>query len=61
MSKSAQERYEKANTVRVTIKLNKRTDAEAIEMLSSATSKQGLIKAALKEYQKNHKNFCKNS
>lgn len=57
MSKAAQERYEKANTVRVTIKLNKRTDAEAIEMLSSAPSKQGLIKVALKEYQKNHKNF----
>ena len=61
MSKAAQERYEKANTVRVTIKLNKRTDAETIEMLSSAPSKQGLIKVALKEYKKNLKNFCKNT
>ena len=61
MSKAAQERYEKANTVRVTIKLNKRTDAEIIEMLSSAPSKQGLIRSALKEYQKNHRIFCKKS
>lgn len=61
MSKAAQERYDRENTVRVTIKLNKKTDAETIEMLSSAPSKQGLIKVALKEYQKNHKNFCKNS
>ena len=54
MSKAAQERYEKANTVRVTIKLNKRTDAEIIELLSSAPSKPGLIKKILK-------NFCKNT
>ena len=61
MSKAAQERYDRENTVRVTIKLNKKTDAEIIELLSSAPSKQGLIKLALKEYKKNHKNFCKNS
>ena len=56
MSKKAQERYDRENTVRVTIKLNKKTDAEIIEMLSSAPSKQGLIRSALKEYRKNHKN-----
>lgn len=61
MSKNAQERYDRENTVRVTIKLNKKTDADIIALLSSAPSKQGLIKVALKEYQENHKNFCKNS
>ena len=53
MSKKAQERYDRENTVRVTIKLNKKTDAEIIEMLSSAPSKQGLIKKVLKEFLKN--------
>ena len=59
MSKKAQERYDRENTVRVTIKLNKKTDADIIALLSSAPSKQGLIRSALKEYKKNHKNFCK--
>jgi hypothetical protein len=54
MSKAAQERYDRENTVRVTIKLNKKTDAEIIALLSSAPSKQGLIKKILK-------NFCKNT
>ena len=54
MSKAAQERYDRDNTVKVTIKLNKKTDAEIIELLSSAPSKQGLIKKILK-------NFCKNT
>lgn len=54
MSKAAQERYDRENTVKITIKLNKKTDAEIIELLSSAPSKQGLIKKILK-------NFCKNS
>ena len=54
MSKKAQERYDKENTVRVTLKLNKKTDADIIALLSSAPSKQGLIKKILK-------NFCKSS
>ena len=54
MSKAAQERYDRENTIRVTIKLNKKTDAEIIALLSSAPSKQGLIKKILK-------NFCKNT
>lgn len=61
MSKKAQERYDRENTVRVTLKLNKKTDAEIIALLSSAPSKQGIIRSALKEYQKNHRNFCENS
>ena len=59
MSKKAQERYDRENTVKVTIKLNKKTDAEIIALLSSAPSKQGLIKVALKEYKKILKTFVK--
>ena len=48
--KKAQERYDAQNTVRVTIKLNKTTDAELIAMLEKAPSKQGLIREALRKY-----------
>lgn len=48
--KRAQARYDAQNTVRVTIKLNKTTDAELIEMLENAPSKQGLIREALRKY-----------
>ena len=50
--KKAQERYDAENTVRVTIKLNKTTDAELIEMLENAPSKQGLIREALRAWGK---------
>lgn len=50
--KRAQERYDAQNTVRVTIKLNKTTDAELIEMLENAPSKQGLIREALRAWVK---------
>lgn len=61
MSKAAQERYDRENTVFVGLKLNKKTDADIIALLQSTDNKQGLIKVALKEYQKNHKNFCETS
>jgi hypothetical protein len=54
MSKAAQERYDKENTIRVTLKLNKKTDSDIIALFETAESKQGLIKKILK-------NFCKNS
>ena len=54
MSKAAQERYDRENTVRVTIKLNKKTDAEIIALLEHSDNKQGAIKKILK-------NFCKNT
>ena len=54
MSKAAQERYDRENTIRVTIKLNKKTDAEIIELLSSAPSKQGLIKKNSKKLLQKH-------
>ena len=48
-------RWEADNCVRVTLKLNKRTDAEILELVSSADSMQGIIKQALREYLANHK------
>lgn len=51
--RKAQERYEAENTVRVTVKLNRNTDADLIALLAKAESKQGLIKAALRAWGKN--------
>lgn len=50
--KKAQERYDAENTVRVAVKLNRNTDAELIEMLEKAPSKQGLIREALRAWGK---------
>lgn len=50
----AAEKYDKANTVRLSIKLNKNTDADILAALDCSGNKQGLIKAALREYMKNH-------
>ena len=50
--KKAQERYDAQNTVRVTIKLNKATDAALIAMLEKSPSKQGLIREALRVWGK---------
>ena len=44
-----QERYDKANTVRVAIKLNKNTDADILEYLEKSGNKQGLIKALIRQ------------
>ena len=46
----AVERYNKANTVTICIRLNKETDKDIIEALNSANSKQGLIKDLLRDY-----------
>lgn len=53
--KRSQARFDAENTVRFNIKLNRRTDAELIELLQSGGSKQGLIRQALREYIQNHK------
>lgn len=48
--------WDKENTRTVTIKLNKRTDADILAFLEdSGASKQGLIKTALRELIKNRK------
>ena len=45
----AQERYDKENTIRFTIKLNKKTEADIIEKLNSVDNKQGYIKRLIRE------------
>lgn len=52
--KKSQARFDAQNTKRYTLKLNKRTNAELIELLDSAESQQGIIKQALREYIENH-------
>lgn len=52
--KKSQARFDAQNTKRYTLKLNKRTNAELIELLDSVESQQGLIKQALREYIENH-------
>lgn len=53
MTKHApQDRYDAANTVQVKLKLNIKTDADIIEALNKAPSKQGLIKEALRKMNK---------
>lgn len=44
-----QERYDKENTVRVTLKLVKNTDADIIEYLEKSGNKQGTIKRLIRE------------
>lgn len=44
----AQAKYDKDNTVQVTLKLNKKTDADIIEYLNSCTNKQGYIKELIR-------------
>lgn len=44
-----QERYDKGNTMRVSLKLNKKYDADILEYLDKSGNKQGTIKAALRE------------
>ena len=48
MSKAAQERYDKENTVFVGLKLNKKTDSDIIALLEKSDNKQGRIKNILK-------------
>ena len=60
MSKAAQERYDKKNTIFVGCKFNRNTDKEIVEAMEKIDNKQGLIKVALNEYLKNNKNFFKN-
>ena len=46
---TARERYDKANTVKVTIKLNRKTDKDIIDYLDNSGNKQGAIKDALRD------------
>ena len=53
MSKKAQERYDRENTVFIGLKLNKKTDADIIALLEKSDNKQGTIKKILKNFIKN--------
>lgn len=45
----SQERYDKANTIQVKLKLNKNTDADIIERLDSVDNRQGYIKELIRK------------
>ena len=45
----AQEKYDRVNTVHITLKLNKRTDADIIARLEASGNKQGYIKRLIRE------------
>ena len=42
-------KYEKENVVRISLKLNKKTDADILELLSKQKSKQGFIKDCIRK------------
>lgn len=44
----AQDRYDKENTIRISIKLNKKTEADIIERLNSVDKKQTYIKELIR-------------
>ena len=46
--KKAQAKYDKANTRQIHLKLNRRTDADVIQALDKAESKQGYIKGLIR-------------
>ena len=45
-----QEKYDAQNAYKVAYKFNKNTDADIIQALESAPSKQGLVKEAIRFY-----------
>ena len=45
----ARRKYDKENTVVVTIKLNKKTDADILELLKIKNNKQGYIKEVIRK------------
>lgn len=45
-----QQRYDADNTVRVSLKFNKKTDADIIAVLEKSPNKQTLIKMAIREF-----------
>lgn len=51
--KRAQKRFDEKNAVYVSLKLNRNTDADLIDILERVENKQGLIKAALRAWGKN--------
>lgn len=50
--KKASAKYDKSNTVKVTVKLNRKTDEDCIIKLEKQRSKAGYIKEAIRAYDK---------
>lgn len=50
MSKAANARYDAKMAVYISMKLNRKTDADIIAALDAAPNKQALIKEALRAY-----------
>lgn len=46
--RKAQAKYDKENTRQIHLKLNRRTDADVIQALDNAESKQGYIKGLIR-------------
>ncbi|MEG1753005.1 MAG: hypothetical protein RR234_03750 [Christensenella sp.] len=44
-----QERYDRENIVRLSMKLNKKTDAEILQKLAIVSSKQGYVKDLIRK------------
>ena len=51
----SQEKYDKANTVQIRMKLNKKTDEDIIAWLDQQESKQGAIKDLIRAKMENEK------
>lgn len=47
--KAATTKYDKENTIRLSLKLNKTTDADILEKLNQVESKQGYIKELIRQ------------
>lgn len=47
--KAAKQRYDEKTAVYISLKLNRNTDADLIEILEAAPNKQALIKEALRQ------------
>jgi len=47
-------KYDRESTVRMSLKFNKHTDADILAALERSGNKQGMIKAALREYMSRH-------
>ena len=51
----ANAKYDKANTQQILLKLNKKTDADILEVINAQDNKQGFLKECIREYMKRHK------
>lgn len=47
--KKAKEKYDKANTIQVKLKLNLKTDSDILEALERSGNKQGYIKELIRQ------------